>query len=465
MLITGAEIGGRAPLDLRCAGGRIDAIAASLSPEGDEEVIHASGGALLPGLHDHHIHLLALAAALRSVRCGPPQVNDRAALARALAEARPQKRWIRGVGYHESVAGELDRWVLDTLVSARPLRIQHRSGAMWILNSAAVEILGLDDDGPSGVERDLRGHATGRLFRCDRWLRERLDDDGHPNLAEAGRLLASFGVTGLTDAGPANTDDDLDEFIEAVVSGALPQRLQVMGSPSLSWPDHPRVSRGAVKVLLDDCALPSLDELEATVAEAHRQDRGVAIHCVTRVQLVLAARALESAGAGQGDRIEHASVAPPEVVTLLSRLPLTVVTQPGFVYERGDVYLGDVEHGELPWLYRCRGFIEAGIALAAGTDAPFGEPDPWLAMRAAVRRRTRAGAELGPEEALDPEQALALFTSSAQAPGAAPRRLGVGEPADLCLLDRPWAEAREELSASMVRATVCRGRLVWTRPG
>ena len=70
--IVGAEIAGRGLLDLRIAEGRVREIGPGLSPEAGEEVLEAEGAALIPGLHDHHIHLLALAAAERSVRCGPP---------------------------------------------------------------------------------------------------------------------------------------------------------------------------------------------------------------------------------------------------------------------------------------------------------------------------------------------------------------------------------------------------------
>ncbi len=156
-------------------------------------------------------------------------------------------------------------------------------------------------------------------------------------------------------------------------------------------------------------------------------------------------------------------MAPPEVVERLAELPLTVVTQPHFIRERGDAYAVEVEPADRPWLYRCRGFLEAGVPLGGGTDAPFGDPDPWRAMRAAVERRTEEGLTLGPDEALEPERALGLFTSPAEAPGAAPRRVEVGAVADLCLLDAPWEAARRELSSHRVRATLREGSLIWQR--
>ena len=215
--------------------------------------------------------------------------------------------------------------------------------------------------------------------------------------------------------------------------------------------------------MLDERALPPLAELVERVNEAHAAGRAVAIHCVTRAELVLALAALEEARVHAGDRIEHASVAPPELVAWIARLGVAVVTQPGFVRSRGDAYLRDVEPRDRPWLYRCAGFAAAGVALGAGTDAPFGEPDPWRAMQAAVDRRTAAGETLAAAEGLSPERALALFTTPPDAPGGAPRRIAPGARADLCLLDRPWSRAREALESEAVVATIGAGKVLFQR--
>ena len=129
MLIRNAEVHGHGRADLRIRAGRIASIGA-LAPEPGEPIIEARGGALLPGLHDHHIHLAALSAKRASVACGPPEVIDAETLARNLCKA-PGNGWIRGVGYHESVLGSLpDAAALDRLIADRPVRIQHRSGRM-----------------------------------------------------------------------------------------------------------------------------------------------------------------------------------------------------------------------------------------------------------------------------------------------------------------------------------------------
>ena len=109
MLITRASLLDGAVVDLR-VGPTITAVAERLTPEPGEEMYDARGGTVLPGLHDHHVHLWSSAAALESVPAGPPQVRARADLRDALhAAGVDADGWIRAVGYHDSVAGALDR--------------------------------------------------------------------------------------------------------------------------------------------------------------------------------------------------------------------------------------------------------------------------------------------------------------------------------------------------------------------
>ena len=438
LLIRNAEVDGVQGLDVRCRRGAIAELGRNLTAGDGEQTHDAAGGVLLPGLHDHHIHLPALAAADRSVRCGPPQVRSRDQLAGALANA-PGEGWIRGIGYHESVAGALDRHMLDGLQSKRPVRIQHRSGKMWFLNSQATRQLGIDA-------------ADGRLFRQDEWLREHLPASMalKPALRAVSRQLASYGVTGVTEATPSNNRGAVGIY------EGLAQHVLAMGDETLS--------SGPLKVLLDEAALPDIDRLQATIERSHRHHRPVAIHCVTRVELIFALSAFRAAGTFASDRIEHASVADEAALGLFAGTRIAVVTQPNFIAERGDQYRRDVPAADHDHLYRCQGFLDAGIPLGGGTDAPFGNPDPWAAMRAAVSRRSAAGAVLGAREALSPERALALFTTPLDDPGGKPRQVQVGAAADLCLLDRPWREARSSLSAACVCGTFLGGVATYARP-
>lgn len=463
LVLCDVEVDGRR-VDVRVAGGAVVEVGPGVAPTPGAEVVDGGGGALIPGLHDHHVHLLATAAARASVAVGPVDVVDAAGLAAALRAAGadlPAGRWIRAVGYHESVAGDLDRRALDAALAERPVRVQHRSGARWTVNSAGVRALGLDDlDGP-GIERDAAGRPTGRLHRADAWLRALLPDDGPPDLGALGRLLAARGVTGVTDTTPSTALADMAPLAEAVGSGALPQRVVVTGGPALAGERAPAgLEWGPVKLVVDDGAYPALDELVAGIRVAHAHGRPVAVHCVTRTALALALAAWGDAGARPGDRVEHGAVVPPDMLPSLRRHGLTVVTQPGFVAERGDEYRREVDADDLPHLYPCRTLLEAGIAVAGSTDAPYTDPDPWRAIAAAVTRRTRSGAVVGGREALPARRALDLFLAAPGAPGGPPRGVAAGAPADLCLLGAPLDEALAAPASVTVRCTTRAGAIV-----
>lgn len=451
LLLTGCEIDGVDGLDVRVRDGVVAEVAPRLLADGDD-VLAAAGGALLPGLHDHHLHLMAMAAALGSTPCGPPAVEDLDALAAALrgaSRAAPAGAWLRGVGYHESVAGALDCDTLDALVADRPVRVQHRSGALWVLNRAALRATGLEHAAPSG-----------RVFRADRVVGERVPPIAL-DLAEVGRRLAAVGVTGVTDATPGLDGGALDLLTAAVAHDDVPQRLVVLGAAHLAASCHPRLTLGPWKLVLDEADEGfALAAIADAVAAAHAAGRAVAIHCVSRVEVVVAIDALARAGSVSGDRLEHASVLPVGLEHRLRDLGVAVVTQPNFIAERGDAYVHDVDAEDLEVLYRCHTLLAAGVPVAGGTDAPFGVADPWRAMRAAVERRSDRGRLLGEGEAVTPRAALDLFLSDLHAPGSARRRVQAGAPADLCLLRSPLAHALETLDAAQVKATIIDGRVV-----
>jgi predicted amidohydrolase YtcJ len=371
---------------------------------------------------------------------------------------------LRGVGYHESVAGVPDRWMLDAWVADRPVRIQHASGKAWFVNSAAVRALGLDAQVElEGVERDAGGAPTGRLYRLDDWLRARLAVTDPPDVANVSAELAACGVTGITDCSVTNDDTAAALFADAIHRGALRQRVRLMGTDTLRpGARGAMLEVGELKVLLDEDRLPDLDALVARIRTSHTSGRGVAFHCVARAELVFALAALDAAGSLH-DRIEHASVTPPEVLPLLQRLGITVVSQPGFIAERGDRYLVDADADDVPHLYRLQSFLTHHIPLGLSSDAPYGSPDPWLAMRAAISRRTASGRVIAAEEGLTPEAAIAGFLTAAGAPGTMQRSIEPGAPADLCLLDRPWRDARNALDSAAVRMTLVAGEIVFER--
>lgn len=431
MLIRRATRLDGAVLDIR-VGAQIEEVGDTVAPRAGEDVFDAAGGTVLPGLHDHHVHLHSAAAAQRSVQVGPPRVRDRETLARVLSTAQVgDDGWIRAVGYHDSVAGPLDSTALDVLVPNVPVRIQHRSGVLWTLNSAGLSRVGLAD------------HPDGRVRSADPRWSDALDRR-QLSLADLSGLLVRLGVTGITDATPDLDIGDVVRLTESHRRGELRQHVHVL-SPG--------------KRILHDDNL-NLDELAEWIAERHRFGGPVAIHCVTAAQLVVTIAALRQAGTHPRDRIEHAAMVPSDCIVDLVDLGVTVVTQPNFVAERGDQYLAEVPAAEQDQLWRVASLLLAGVPVALSTDMPFGDPDPWAAMRAAVHRTTASGAVLGDGERIPARRALMMFLGRPEKPCRA-RTVESGQPGDLCLLAVPPEAALEELHADMVAATIIGGRLAY----
>lgn len=469
MLIKNALLEG-ANKDVRCSGAFISDVADELEIRDGEQVIQANGGELLPGLHDQHMHFFATAALHRSVDCATTSTPsatgqqtgpaDNAKFLRHMFANDSGEGWLRGVNYHESIAGDLDRWQLDALVSDRPARIQHRSGKLWILNSMAVEELDLvaHKDLP-GIELAENGMPTGRLFRLDAWLRQQLGQQDPLDVSVLSRQMASFGITGFTDTSATNTAATLAQFQQMHKRGEILQNAYLMGDDSLEY--------GHLKILLDEDNLPPLNELEARIRFAREKKRGIAFHCVTHIELLFAIAALNSCADLDpqiqfADRIEHGAMIFDDVLPMLRALNLSVITQPGFFYERGSQYQQNLTEHELAHLYRYQTLLDAGIKVGLSSDAPYGPLNPWQVMQSAVARATAVGTVIGERERVTPEQALAGYLSSANSPGGGVRKIAVAEPADMCLLARPFTDVKEDLAAALVSHTVVAGELIYS---
>lgn len=389
-LIRNALLDGRR-IDCRIAGTTITALGDTLEQREDETVLDAHGATVLPGLADHHLHLFATAAAAASVDLGgettlpPPDPGT--------------SGWVRAIG----AGAELRRADLDAAWPHRPARVQHRSGALWTLNTAAVELLS------AGLSPDER--RTGQMWRADTRLRELLDQHGARtavDLAALGRHLASYGITHVTDATP-----DLDAAALRTLSAGVPQHL-------LSLSD---AGTGPRKIVLPDHQYPDLADLVRRIDASHATGRPVALHAVSSTTLAIAIAALDAVGVLPGDRIEHAAVCDNSAADRLAELGIIVVSQPSVYARHAATFERDSDPTDRPWLWRYHELLSRGVRVVASSDAPYGDPDPWFTIRYASHR----------EPSLTPATVLGSYLTEPTNPAGPPRTVTVGAPADLCL--------------------------------
>jgi predicted amidohydrolase YtcJ len=211
--------------------------------------------------------------------------------------------------------------------------------------------------------------------------------------------------------------------------------------------------------------------LARRVARALAQGLDVAFHVTEIDELEAALAAIQSARRGVDPRmletvacrIEHGGLIPDGYPERIAALGAWVVTNPGFVHFRGPKYAADP--GLVPFLYRARSLLNAGIPLAAATDAPVTAARPLVAIAAAASRLSIDGDELAPAEKIPLNTACDLFTRSA----ARLSRLAAGEIlpgrlADLIVLATdPLTLTPAEILNLPVDLTIVAGHLIYER--
>ncbi len=447
------------------------------------EVIDCSGGTVIPGIVDEHIHLFGAASARAAVDCRLTATPTVAAVVDALRASSPRADgWIRGNGYDDSPVGlgrHLTRYDLDGVSGSFPVRVDHRSGHATVLNSAALALAGITagtGDPPGGaIIRDAHGEPTGLLLDMDDWLRQRIG-----SRAETGELrsavrgvvqeLLRYGVTGITDAGADNGIKRWQAFQSLAAGGVIPLRVTMMAgarrldefrNAGLKYGAECRnafLTLGHAKIMLTASSgglQPDFDALSNMVRTAHDSGFPVAIHAVEREAVVASALAIADHPSPVGqDRIEHCAECPPDVAETVASSGAKAVLNTGFLYYDGERYRQTVSEDLLPHLYPAGALDDLGVPVAVGSDAPVIEPNPWAALAAAVQRHTSKGNKIGGLGL--PSVAAALHKH------VGGNRVIPNQPADLTLVEPdPFAIPVENLPEIRSVLTLVDGRVVW----
>jgi len=457
--------------------------------------IDCQGKTIVPGFNAAHCHPFAFASSLLSVDCSPSRVRSVAELRariREQAEGTLGGQWIRATGYNEFYLAEKrhpTRWDLDKAAPYHPVRLNHRSGHACVLNSLALQLVGITGETmepPGGmIDRDLEtGEPNGILFGMDQQVAQTVPplarEEFDRGLRLANRQYLSYGVTSLQDATWQDSRKRWYDFQELKQQGRLASRVSMMvGVQDLEWFQERGLSTGSgdvqlrlgsAKIVLDETTgslNPPQDELNWQVLQAHRLGFQVALHAVEESTVEAAIAALEAAldqspKLNHRHRLEHCSVCPSRLTQRLEALQAVVVTQPPFVHYSGDRYLETVPASEVNWLYPVGSWLKSGLKVAGSSDSPVVPCNPLTGMYAAITRRTETGQVLQPEETISPLQALEIYTSSGAYSSFEELTKGSiieGKLADLVVLsDDPTQVSPEGIRVVM---TIVDGKVVW----
>jgi len=480
-------------------------------------VVDVRGSAVIPGIHDFHLHLVGMARARRTISLeGAASHADLVDRVRIAANAAAPDAWLLGRGWAEEC---LDRSALHLLEAAvghrRALLTSHDGHSAWA-SAAARRLAGLSASTPDPAggraERDAHGVPDGVLReRAMAPLVGIAAQLSGPMLAgplgEVLDELASFGITGATDAGDAEVAHGVGAFAELgdsftnLLAAELGGRLRLTidlpvaaidaaatrglhsGQPldalrRVGWAklyaDGALGSRTAALFAPYSCGgdggagilRVAPGQLDERLAVARSAGIGLAIHAIgdRAVAEVLDAyaRAPSRRLNAIPDRLEHAQLVREADRPRFAAGDITASMQP--VHCPSDRAAAEAcWAGRLDQAYAWRSLLGAGARLAFGSDAPIEPADPWLGMFAAVHRRYPGETEdWRPAEALDVVAALSAYTL---APAIAMRRpdeghLRPGARADLAVLDTDLATllaGDERLAAIRSQLTMVAG--------
>ncbi len=482
--------------ELVVEGGRIVALGEGLCGAGVER-IDLADKTLLPAFADSHVHLTDTGWFL-----GERSLGDVATYAQF------ERRVGALAGGPMIFAGQYDdaRWSDGREADARPLEaafpnrlamlvrvdahscIVNRKTLAWLDLPPALE----------GIERDVAGVPTGRLFLDANW---RAQTAFMAALPERERRAA-----------------ERRALQEALRRGALHLHVQLIGfegreafaaemeaigavaratAPELAGKIHWKLCTTDVAIAAD-LGLPyvggdvfldgSIGSRTAAVGEPYlegggrgklfhgdaevvayyrtAEERGISagVHAIGDRALAQAIAAIEAALGGcrsQRTRhfIEHAEMLSPEQIARCARLGLYLSMQPQFDAlwgGNGGMYERRLGRTRKRAMNRLASIVRSGITVAGGDDSPVCRLAPLEGMEACLMHHE-------PTERLDAEQALTLYTYNSARLGHAELRTGrlaPGLAADLVILDRdPLAE--RSFAAAQVLETWGDGRRLY----
>lgn len=504
LVVAGSTRLGSAPAadSVLIQGTRVVGIGRHDDLEGDDQLTERYPGAtIVPGLRDAHIHPVGYAASLQ--RPSLKEAADFADIADMIAETAARQdpgTAVTGLRLDDESLAEQrlpTRHVLDAVLPDRPVLLMRYCGHVAVANTAALNLVGIDRDTPNPtggvIDRDDSGEPTGVLRETAfEPVTAALRPLAPPLTAEhvreglvalAGTGITSIGAMAATDSGLwGGASSELEVLLEAAALSPIRVGIFVIApTPAALERAANRIESigGRVRFLgvkmfsdgsfgghtaamhdpfTDKPTETGTDRLDPgwarSMAEASLRLGGrVAIHAIgdrANGGVLDLMEGLIGAGADPARlRIEHASVVTRDDIARFGRLGVTASVQPAFIASEVKWLEKRLGPDRLRRTYPFRSLAEAGAPLAGGSDSPVEPPHPLWGMAAA---RDRLG--IVPEESLDPQAALDLFTRDAATAIGERGRLEPDRQASFTVLDvDPVTATPDELRNARVLAT------------
>lgn len=465
-----------------------------LNTYSDFEQFNGKGKTMLPGLIDAHAHVMGLGIQELDVNVvGIESLDETLQVIEEFAAEHPDREWITGRGWNQVLWQENEFPTasdLDEVVLGRPVFLTRIDGHAGWANSMAMELAGIDQttEDPTGgrIIRDDDGEATGIFIDAAMNLigtsiPEITEEDSQEALQLAMEEMSKHGLTSVHDAGidqktwnlytQTADNDELITRIYAMISGtgntfdALSDNgpINSYAGDMLSlrsvklYSDGALGSRGAA--MLDDYSddpgnrgllFHTQEEMNQMLMKGASQGYQMNVHAIGDAgnrQVLDGFEYLEKELGDQDNlrhRIEHAQVVALEDIPRFQELNLIASMQP--THATSDMNMAEDRVGSerIQGAYAWQEFLDQSTVIAAGSDFPVENVNPFYGLYSAVTRKDHGGMPPGgwySEQSLSRIEALRAFTIDAAYAAHQEQLIGTLEPgkwADFIVIDRDF---------------------------
>lgn len=498
----------------------------------DTQIINLNEQTVVPGFIDAHGHMSMVAQTINFANLAPSPIGNSDTIALLVNEMQQfwdgkelaEGQWMVGMSYDDSLLAEQrhpTRYDLDQISTEVPIVIVHVSFHLAVVNSKALEVLGIDattadpdggkivrvsgSDEPNGVLEETAMYlAMGGLSSAPQ-----TEDSLSKTFAAAQKYYASFGITTVQE-GAASKDqvllyEQLGEAGELYLDiAAYPtwdaySMLKIDGyGPSKQYTNNFRIA--GAKIVLDGSpqgktafmtqpylnppagepatyvGYPTLTSefLEAKLREYLDEDTQFIVHTNGDASVDMYLAALDAVSTESDDFSIIRPVSIHSQTTRDDQLEEMVKYQmiPSF-FSAHTFFWGDWHRDEVFGEERAirisptRSASNLGINYTTHNDAPVVDPDIIRLMYNTVNRVTRSGQTLGEEQKATAYEALASVTKNAAYQYFEEDQKGtieVGKLADLVVLsENPLTIEPEKINTIEVLKTYKEGNLVYTK--
>lgn len=486
-----------------------------LESAGPDKLINLNGMTMIPSFIDSHSHFLQAAGALMQVSLnGVKSVNE---IREKIKEYVDKNKiapgmWITARDYdntllpYEKNPGLSE---LDKIAPQNPLVIHHKSGHMGLFNSAALNILGVNDNkkrnGDGKIEKDsdgLTGYMEEDAFF--HYLKKLPEPDSSMMLSavkKAQKKYFSYGITSIQEGmfvsqmipayknilksdilkadltaycEPASLQNVKNSFSEHI--GKFKDNFRVKGlkifldgSPQgkTAWMRKPYENSG------DYCGYAAMtdNQVLSALELAAKENMQILAHCNGDAASEQFLSCLYKTERKYTDFKElrpviiHGQLIGIDQLLKVSELKALISFFPAHVYYWGDVHIRNFSMERAAKISPCASAMKLNIPITLHQDSPVIEPNMIETIWCAASRLTKSGRHLGRQEQISVYNALRAVTINAAYQYGEEQNKGsiaTGKTADLTVLnENPLQTPKDRLLEIKVVQTYKNGECVY----